>query len=180
MVTIAGKINYCSENLEITHRFYHLFEMWFGFFPSAFPPHSLQKILFSYIRIWPKESYWLVFTDTDLSWYCTVFPPIHSYLSEIKIKSFTDYYFCLSHWVWLYQTLSEKPNKLLLSTTLCKLDRHPQKRNCRTHLGNCQKHVTWSGNTFGMNNIKKRNQVRAGTLSETSVLERADLEIQFI
>lgn len=56
MVTTAGKINYCSEDLEITRRFYHLFEMWF-FSPLHFLPHSLQKFLFSYIRIWPKESY---------------------------------------------------------------------------------------------------------------------------
>lgn len=169
MVTIAGKINYCSEDLEITHRFYHLFETWFVFFfLSAFPPlFSSEKFLFSYISIWPKESYWLVFRDKNLSWYCTLFPPMHSHLSEIKSKSLTDYYSCPSHRVWIHQTsLSEKPNKLVLSTTLCQLDRHPQKRKGRTHSGNCQKHVTWSGNIFGMSNIKKRNQVRAGTLND--------------
>lgn len=111
MVTIAGKINYCWEDVEITCRL-PLIYFKCGIFPLHFLLTSLQKCLFSYIRIWPEESYWLAntFSDKDLSWYCMVSPPVHSHLFEIKITPSSDCYFCVLHWVWLHWTwLSEKP-----------------------------------------------------------------------
>lgn len=51
---------------EITHRFYHLFEMWFVFFFLLhFLPHTLQKFLFHTLESGPKNS--TDFRDKDLS-----------------------------------------------------------------------------------------------------------------
>lgn len=139
MVAIAGKINYCWEDLEVTCRF-PLIHLKCGIFSLHFLPHFSSEMFFSYIRIWPEESYGLAntFRDKDLSWYRTVSPPVHFHLSEIKIKSFTDHSSCLSHRVCQHWTLlSEKPNNYVaLLRNPCKLDSHPQKKNCKTDLGN--------------------------------------------
>ena len=49
MVTIAGKINYCWEDLEITCRFPLIYLKCCGFFPpSPFPPPLLFRNVFSH------------------------------------------------------------------------------------------------------------------------------------
>lgn len=143
MVTIAGKKSITAERIWRKHAGSHpsIWNVVWVFFLSISSPTSLQKCLFSYIRIWPEESYWLANTvrDKDLSWYCMVSPPVHSHLSEIKIKSFTDCYFCLSHQVWLHWTYHQRKQtmmQLYQEHCISWTDSHPQKKNCRTDLGN--------------------------------------------
>lgn len=144
MVTVAGKINYCWEDLEITCNSHS--SIWkvvgFFFFPlSPFPPTLLFRNVFSHtLESGPKnptglQTHLEIRICHDTVWYPHLCTPTYLRLksnpSQIPPSAFH------TKFGYTELLLSEKPNNdAALSRTPCKLDSHPQKKNCRTDLGN--------------------------------------------